>query len=38
MPCYSEERNAAVLKTLLPPQNRSVVQVAAEEDISDGTL
>ena len=28
----------AVLKKLLPPQNRSVVQVAAEEGISDVTL
>ena len=35
MPRYSEERKAAVLKKLLPPQNRSVVQVAAEEGISD---
>jgi len=25
MPRYSEERKAAVLKKLLPPQNRSVV-------------
>ena len=38
MPRYSEERKAAVLKKLLPPQNRSVVQVAAEEGISDVTL
>ena len=37
MPRYSEERKAAVLKKLLPPQNRSVVQVAAEEGISDVT-
>ena len=38
MPRYSEERKAAVLKKLLPPQNRSVVQVAAEDGISDVTL
>src|SRR5690554_1556905 len=38
MPHYSEERKAAVLKKLLPPQNRSVVSVAAEEGISDVTL
>jgi transposase-like protein len=38
MPRYSEERKAAVLKKLLPPQNRSVVQAAAEEGISDVTL
>jgi len=38
MPSYSEELKAAVLKKLLPPQNRSVVQVAAEEGISDVTL
>ncbi len=38
MPRYSEERKAAVLKKLLPPQNRSVVSVAAEEVTSDVTL
>ena len=38
MPRYSEELKTAVLKKLLPPQNRSVVQVAAEEGISDVTL
>jgi hypothetical protein len=38
MPRYSEERKAAVLKKLLPPQNRSVVQVAAEKGISDVIL
>jgi len=38
MPRYSEERKAAVLKKLLPPHNRSVVSVAAEEGISDVTL
>ena len=38
MPRYSEERKAAVLKKPLPPQNRSVTSVAAEEGISDVTL
>ncbi|RAR59831.1 transposase, partial [Onishia taeanensis] len=38
MPRYSEERKAAVLKKLLPPDNRSVASVAAEEGISDATL
>ena len=38
MPRYSEEHKAAVLKKLLPPQNRSVLSVAAEEGISDVTL
>ena len=38
MPRYSEERKAAVLSKLLPPQNRSVVSVAAEEGIADVTL
>lgn len=38
MPRYSEERKASVLKKLLPPQNSSVVSVAAEEGISDVTL
>ena len=38
MPRYSEERKASVLKKLLPPQNRSVLSVAAEEGISDVTL
>jgi transposase-like protein len=35
---YSAERKAAVLKKLLPPQNRSVVWVAAEEGIFAVTL
>lgn len=35
---YSEERKAAILKKLLPPQNRTVVSVATEEGISDATL
>lgn len=38
MPRYSEERKAAVLKKLLPPANRTVVSVAAEEGISNVTL
>ncbi|SOB74969.1 Transposase [Marinobacter sp. LV10R510-11A] len=38
MPRYSEERKAAVLKKLLPPQNSSVVSVATEEGISNMTL
>ncbi|MFC4876671.1 IS3 family transposase [Microbulbifer halophilus] len=38
MPRYSEERKAAVLKKLLPPMNRTVVSVSAEEGISDVTL
>lgn len=38
MPRYSEERKAAVLKKLLPPVNRTVVSVSAEEGISDVTL
>lgn len=38
MPRYSEERKAVVLKKLLPPHNRSVASVAAEEGISDATL
>ena len=35
---YSEERKSAILKKLLPPQNRTVVAVAAEEGISEATL
>ena len=38
MSAYSEERKAAVLKKLLPPQNRTVPAVAAEEGISEATL
>jgi transposase-like protein len=38
MPRYSQERKAAVLKKLLPPHNRTVVSVAAEEGIADVTL
>jgi len=35
---YSEERKASVIKKLLPPNNRSVSDVAKEEGISDQTL
>ena len=35
---YSEERKSAVLKKLLPPNNRSVPEVAKEEGISEPTL
>lgn len=38
MPRYSQERKATVLKKLLPPHNRTVVSVAAEEGIADVTL
>ena len=38
MPHYSPERKAAILKKLLPPENRPVSQVAPEEGISDATL
>jgi transposase-like protein len=38
MPRYSKERKASILKKLLPPQKRKVVQVATEEGISDVTL
>lgn len=38
MPRYSEERKAAVLSKLLPPMNRTVTSVSAEEGISDVTL
>lgn len=38
MPYYSEERKAAVMRKLLPPNNRPVPEVAKEEGISDVTL
>jgi transposase len=38
MPRYSAERKAAVLAKLLPPLNRSIPSVAAEERISEATL
>ena len=38
MPRYSNECKTAVLNKLLPPLNRTVVSVSAEEGISDVTL
>lgn len=38
MPRYSEERKAAILKRLLPPENLSVPLVAGQEGISEATL
>jgi transposase len=38
MPRYSAERKAAVLAKLLPPLNRYIPSVAAEERISEATL
>ncbi|WP_430540306.1 transposase [Pseudoalteromonas prydzensis] len=38
IPRYSEERKAATLKKLLPPQSRSVNSVADEDGISPQTL
>ena len=35
---YSEERREAILRKLLPPENRPVAEVAAEEAISASTL
>jgi transposase-like protein len=35
---YSEERRAAILSKLLPPDSRSVAEVAAEEGVSVPTL
>lgn len=35
---YSDERREAVLKKLLPPNNRSVTEVAEEEGVSAATL
>ena len=35
---YSEERREAILRKLLPPENRPVSEVAAEEGISAPTL
>ncbi|AVJ55273.1 hypothetical protein C5610_02515 [Idiomarina sp. OT37-5b] len=37
MPRYSEERKAATLKKLLPPQSRSVNSVANEDGASQHT-
>lgn len=38
MPRYSDERKAAVVNKLLPPHNRTVASVSAEEGISGVTL
>ncbi|MBI5780962.1 MAG: transposase, partial [Rhodocyclales bacterium] len=35
---YAEERREAILRKLLPPENRPVAEVAAEEGISAPTL
>lgn len=35
---YSIERKESVLKKMMPPYNRSIRQIAGEEDISEGTL
>ena len=38
MPRYSEERKEAVLRKMLPPHNRPLSELAAEEGISEATL
>lgn len=38
MPRYSEERREAVLRKMLPPHNRALKELAAEEGISEATL
>lgn len=38
MPNYLQEQKETVLKKLLPPHNRTVAEVAAEEGIADVTL
>ncbi len=35
---YSAERKEAVLKKMLPPNNRSIREIAEEEGISEATL
>lgn len=35
---YPKERKEAVLKKMLPPQNKSIPEIAKEEGISEGTL
>lgn len=35
---YSKERKEAVLKKMMPPHNRSIVELAREEGISEATL
>jgi hypothetical protein len=38
VPKYSEERREAVLRKMLPPHNRPLKELAAEEGISEATL
>jgi transposase-like protein len=38
VPRYSEERKEAVLRRMLPPHNRPLNELAAEEGISEATL
>ena len=38
MPRYSDERKEAVLRKMLPPHNRPLGELAAEEGISEATL
>lgn len=38
MPRYSDERKEAVLRKMLPPHNRPLAALAAEEGISEATL
>ncbi|MFH1981122.1 MAG: transposase [Pseudomonadota bacterium] len=35
---YSKERKDAVLKKMMPPHNRSILELAKEEGISEATL
>ena len=35
---YPKERKEAVLKKMLPPQNKTIKEIAQEEGISEGTL
>ncbi len=35
---YSAERKEAVLRKMLPPNNRSIREIAAEEGVSEATL
>jgi transposase-like protein len=38
VPRYSNERKEAVLRKMLPPHNRALAALAAEEGISEATL
>ena len=38
MPRYSQERKESVLRKMLPPHNRPLAELAAEEGISEATL